>query len=299
MEYKTIGINLQGNNELPVYCLLGQANIKINKIPLYRIIHIIKGFGRILINDKEYSFVSPAVFYINEEDTLQFNCDSKITANIIYFHPNVINSSFNFINLKSAQNKFIGSTLQDLSYIDLFTNKSSDKLKFIDWESSDNLSRITVNIFDALNNQQDEHWIHRTRFYLIHALFLVSSCNSFNTVKKENGEKEKEMVAVLSFITNNYDKKISLKELTRKFNINRTYLTERFQKLTGETVISYLVKLRINNASTLIKDTGLPLSEISVRVGFNDVTNFTRSFKKHMGATPSSYRKLTSLQWTS
>jgi len=43
-------------------------------------------------------------------------------------------------------------------------------------------------------------------------------------------------------------------------------------------------------ASVMLKDTLLPVSEVMERVGFNDSTHFSRTFKKYMGLSPSEFR---------
>ena len=87
-----------------------------------------------------------------------------------------------------------------------------------------------------------------------------------------------------------YDKKLTLKDLTDQFHINRTTLSEEFQKATKMSVMEYLIKLRVYMASVMIKNTELPITEIMYRTGFNDNSHFGRMFKKHTGSSPSAYR---------
>jgi AraC family L-rhamnose operon regulatory protein RhaS len=68
-------------------------------------------------------------------------------------------------------------------------------------------------------------------------------------------------------------------------------LNELFRKATGDTVISYLIKLRIELAASMLRDTGMPIKEIGCRVGFDDTANFGRTFKKLKGCSPKQYRE--------
>lgn len=48
---------------------------------------------------------------------------------------------------------------------------------------------------------------------------------------------------------------------------------------------------RIIKSTELYKNSGLSIAEIATRVGFSDYSYFSRSFKKHMGISPSKYFK--------
>ncbi|MDD6770863.1 MAG: AraC family transcriptional regulator [Inconstantimicrobium porci] len=78
--------------------------------------------------------------------------------------------------------------------------------------------------------------------------------------------------------------------MTKKFNMNRTTLSEKFNRLVGETIITYINKLRVNIATTLLRDTRVPISEIMEIVGFNDSSYFFRTFKIYKGQSPKEYR---------
>jgi AraC-like DNA-binding protein len=94
----------------------------------------------------------------------------------------------------------------------------------------------------------------------------------------------------LNIIRRNYTQ-LSLTQYRDFFLIIPFIDREKFRSSTGTSIIEYLVKLRIKIASTMLRDTMLPVSEILDRVGFNDSVHFIRMFKKHIGCTPSEYRE--------
>jgi AraC family L-rhamnose operon regulatory protein RhaS len=49
--------------------------------------------------------------------------------------------------------------------------------------------------------------------------------------------------------------------------------------------------LRINLAAAMLRDTGLPITEVRQRVGFNDDSHFRRTFRKYLGMAPGEYRR--------
>lgn len=96
---------------------------------------------------------------------------------------------------------------------------------------------------------------------------------------------------VYNYINENYREKISLSELCFLFGTNKTSLCNKFRKVYGETIISYINKKKIKEAKKLLRSTDLNLTEISSRVGFSSVYYFSRIFKQYENQSPTNYIK--------
>ena len=70
------------------------------------------------------------------------------------------------------------------------------------------------------------------------------------------------------------------------------YFSALFKKETGEGFAKYLMRVRMDEAKTLLRETGLSVTEICERVGYNDRKHFTQTFHKIAGVNPAEYRKL-------
>jgi len=97
--------------------------------------------------------------------------------------------------------------------------------------------------------------------------------------------------AIVLYLHTHYQEKITIAQLTAEFHTNRTTLEERFREATGTSLLAYLIRIRLRLAASMLQDTGLPISEIQGRVGFKDASHFGRTFRKHMGHSPSDYRQ--------
>ena len=64
-----------------------------------------------------------------------------------------------------------------------------------------------------------------------------------------------------------------------------------FRRQCGMAPIEYLLRVRVENARRMLALTDRPIYEIAERMGFSDVNNFTRQFKKQTGMTPRDYRR--------
>lgn len=89
----------------------------------------------------------------------------------------------------------------------------------------------------------------------------------------------------------NYDKKITLTQLSRLFAVNKYQLAKEFKQYVGITPNEYLINRRITKAKDLLKHTDLTISSISFQVGIDNVSHFINLFKDRVDSTPLSFRK--------
>ena len=113
---------------------------------------------------------------------------------------------------------------------------------------------------------------------------------NFNAEENSNHPDEDILQAQL-WMQNNLSKtSLSITELARLFNMSQRTLTRRFKAATDVTAIQYLQKLRIDTAKELLQSSNLSIKEIAYRVGYVDVSYFTKLFKEINSITPKGYR---------
>ncbi|OOM07354.1 AraC family transcriptional regulator [Clostridium saccharobutylicum] len=106
---------------------------------------------------------------------------------------------------------------------------------------------------------------------------------------KESLKYDKQIEEILKYINNNLCNKLSLELLSQKFYISKYYLMHKFKKETGYTLHNYVLQKRLLIAKELIKD-GSPIIKACSNCGFNDYSNFLRSFKKMFGKSPKDFQ---------
>ena len=99
---------------------------------------------------------------------------------------------------------------------------------------------------------------------------------------------EKEMV---SYIQQNFTGKILLKEFGEQFHLSEKYISRYFKEHFHITLSQYITHLRLEHAKQLLQDTDIPVTEIAMQSGYQNVSYFIRSFKKAYGVSPLKYRK--------
>lgn len=99
------------------------------------------------------------------------------------------------------------------------------------------------------------------------------------------------MQKLLAYIEEHYSEPLRLSSLSEHFHFNPSYLSGYFSSHHPEGFSEYLNKTRINKACELLASSELSISEISAKVGYADHSYFTKVFKKHIGISPSQYRR--------
>lgn len=94
-----------------------------------------------------------------------------------------------------------------------------------------------------------------------------------------------------SYINENFQKDLSLDEISREYDISPYYFSKIFKDETGENFIEYLTGVRMEKAKQLLLNKELSMKEICSMVGYADPNYFSRSFKKNVGVTPTEYRE--------
>ncbi len=97
--------------------------------------------------------------------------------------------------------------------------------------------------------------------------------------------------AVLVHIEGNYGDDVNLSALAGKFRVTASHLSRTFRNETGFTFLKYLTRRRIEHAQELLPDPGMHISEIASVCGFGSPVRFSQLFKRHVGVTPSEYRR--------
>lgn len=94
------------------------------------------------------------------------------------------------------------------------------------------------------------------------------------------------------YIRKNFAQPITLEEVSAAIGFSVNYFSTLFKKETGEGFAKYLTRVRMDEARSLLRDTGQSVAEICKNVGYGDIKHFTHTFKAETGLTPSEYRKL-------
>lgn len=237
---------------------------------------------------------SPALICVNNRIALHIVKTSKKQFDTIYFKPQVINSLYKYSFLETVIYENLTQTeQQDLFWLRPFISEESTGLTYVKLgpSSLQRVKSLYQSMQSELNDQPDPFWPCRSRSIFLEFLYYLNSImEEYEDFKVESDSSEDLFEEIRFYIHNHFHEIITLEALASQFNTNRTTLNTLFVDATGKSVIAYLIELRIKLACLILRDTTVPVKEIVYRTGFNDMTHFGRTFKKHVQLTPSQYR---------
>lgn len=127
-----------------------------------------------------------------------------------------------------------------------------------------------------------------TRF----AALIRLNCRPSGTRPAEKNLRQGErMKAMLSFIQENFDEKISVRDIAASASISESECLRCFRDSINTTPISYLLSFRIQQAASMLTATDEKISFVAQQCGFDDMSYFTKLFRRIKGQTPSEYRR--------
>lgn len=241
----------------------------------HQIIYVTHGSATIHINRK--SFIAPSgslvLFSRFENHAVTANTDDyhryvlEISSHIPITDPNryqlfsiLYNRPYGFSNLFS-----LNQNRDEIETIIRYLVKEQQTPSFLGDEMKDLLiQQLLICLFRQSPGNFPQ--INETTFELVHHL-----------------QKE---------IETKYQTNITLTGLAEKYNISVSYLSHMFKKVTGSSVIDYLMSCRLAAAKQYLAKSNYGIGEIVELCGFSDNSNFSRFFRKNTGFSPSQFRKI-------
>ena len=147
-----------------------------------------------------------------------------------------------------------------------------------------------VEIYGAKKEESQSKITAQIKTKIILLQFILELWKKGFIVENDTGGKntvEKEMV---SYIQQNFTGKILLKEFGEQFHLSEKYISRYFKEHSHITISQYVTYLRLEHAKQLLQDTDIPVTEVAMQSGYQNVSYFIRSFKKTYGMSPLKYR---------
>lgn len=147
---------------------------------------------------------------------------------------------------------------------------------------------------DRIDRLCDEHlWgyelgVKGMMLSLFSELFRMASEKQETAGEYRNRQKIK---AVLLRIEEDYDKRLTIKDVAAECGYSESHFMRWFKENTGRGFNDYLIDYRLSRAARELRANNDAILDIAERTGFENLSNFNRLFKKRFDMTPSQFRK--------
>lgn len=253
------------------------------------ILYFEQGAFQVEINMNTYHVDRECICFINSGELHYLACPENYLEQAFLFAPSVIS----FDSPDSAQKQIIDPILNKEMSFPTFV--------FSDHPAFPELSAAFKQIYRTFCPDQtlylDQYTVTSTadQLRIKASLLTILAClkehHLLNNAGPDTNHRIESLKKVMTFIKENHQDKIYIADLAELMNMNEQYFCRFFKKALGKTPVEYINDFRIRQAVLLLQDTELPVMDVCLECGFNNLGHFMKEFKKYTLLTPLQLRK--------
>ncbi len=233
---------------------------KIYNDDSYIFVFIYEGKGVVSYLDKRFTVTKGNGVVIPKGVTVQLKADSIEPLSII----SVIMQG------ESVKEIVLLAEKKESSYI----------LKF------ENINRIYECARDLINECSKDVICDYT---ILLTFYDILSCLYEHYTEKRFSTKNAYMMQAVEYIKQNYNKNISVENISNLLGIERSYLSRLFKTYKNKSTQNYIIDYRMRQARRMFEEEDMNVSQVCTAVGYTNIYCFSRIFKSRVGMPPKEY----------
>lgn len=250
----------------------------------FELVYVRKGECTHYINDIEYKTHHGDLVFINPGQVHSFEIKTSVIMVNILINPEFISSEL--MDTENIITLFRHSMFAEFENIDCVPSQCVH-FEGAELAELDSLIGMLVNEYKQKNCGY-KSIIHGGIRILFTKLLRRMQPGSSQSMNKADDLLQ----GIIGYIDENYNRKISLKEIAANTFYNPAYFGKVLKDYCGKSFSSYLKEKRVAKAAALLKNTKMSVDDIMLEAGYSDKKLFYRHFKEIYNTTPAKYRKL-------
>lgn len=263
-----------GDEHIFVQKYAPQSDIELHRHDFIELIYILNGTGIQTVDGTNYSVRRGDMLFVNYGQTHFVHNINGLCYVEVMFKPEYLCG-----HVLNADNAF------DLLAMTAFGDINAEPVHF-SGKQCRTVEVMLDDMFDEQKNRADNF-----EEVMNCCLEAVITKMLRKTIGVSNEQKSDALEEICNYIRDNLDKDISLETLARRSFYNPSYFSRIFKERFSIGVKAYIIKLRVDKAARLLRETAMPVEKIAGECGFSGKTAFYAAFEKEYGVAPSQYRK--------
>lgn len=248
---------------------------KLHQHDEIQICYVVKGEGTLLVGDLVNEYASGDILVIGGNQPHVFKSD---TSNIAESFMKSL-----FFTKESFGDMFF--ELDDFKEITPFFGHAEVSFKVLTNKTE------LQSYFSQLSESGDfERFLIFLKMLQLITLSDIQKLSTFLLGKRLSDTEGKRMGKIIDYTLENFDKIVSLGEVSGIANMTPNAFCRYFKQRTNKTYFVFLNEIKIERACRLLKNKELLIADVSEQCGFKNLSNFNRKFKEIKGITPSEYK---------
>ena len=256
----------------------------------YEIVYILKSYGRRYVGDSIENFAEGDLvmlgsnlphYWKSAPEFYENNPKLKVNAVVVQFSPDLFGAN--------------QLQLPEFTAIRTLLNNAGQGVKF---QGSEN-KLFSKKLLKLLRLSGFERYLG-----LLNILNDMAKCTHYELLasaqfeKYSTGYSDNRINKILTYINYNYTEKINIANIANLSGMNVTALCRFFKSKTGKTIVQHINELRIGYACKLMTEKRLQIAQIANESGFNNISNFNKTFKQFTSKTPTEFYDLINISIT-
>jgi AraC-like DNA-binding protein len=249
--------------------------------PEYEILYVINGFGRSFVADNIEEFRSGDLALLGSNLPHFWKSDESF-----YLEENNKNVKYIVVQFSNEFFKEAISEYPEFYLIKELLDRSARGLRF----SKSFSEKAKRKLYKLVRSSGFERTLR-----LLELLQFLAKTEDYKLLAGELYQVEKHnftsdrMTKVMHYLNTTYLKKVELEKVADVANLHPAAFCRFFKEKSGKSLSEFVNDMRISYACRLIIEDKMTVSQICYESGFNNLSNFNRTFKKHTGFTPTNY----------
>jgi len=247
----------------------------------YELLYVQEGFGTSFVADNIEEFNSGDLVLLGSNLPHFWKSDES-------FHSNKNGKKVKYIVVQFS-NEFFKEVISEYPEFNLIKELLKNASRGIRFSKT-----IAEKVKKKMMKLAKSKGFERTILLLEFLQFLAKS-NEFRLLAGELYQIENHnftsdrLTKVMHYLNNTYLKKVELEKVADVASMHPSAFCRYFKEKSGKSLSEFVNDMRISYACRLLIEGKLAVSQICFESGFNNLSNFNRSFKKHTGFTPTMY----------
>jgi len=277
------------------FSLLNVDYVKLNEkwdygnviSPYFRIYYIDEGEGLVLSNTEKIKLEEGFLYIIPSFTLCHLRCDAYLSQYFLhFFEESPVGLSLFEYNRKVIKMPALETDIANFKRL-LEINPGrginrSDNPKIYE-------KTIYYKSYQELNNIVSDSTYLETQGIILQLISRFLSSKQFKN--KNPAPIPSKILDAISYIQLNLTSNLTVDYLAKRANLHQDYFSRIFLQFTGERPLTYIHVKRIERAQYLITTTNLSYIEIAEETGFENVSYFSKIFKKVTSLTPRQYKQ--------
>ena len=201
------------------------------------------------------------------------------------------NNKWNDKLIEYAIGNMIKDIFKETETIVVFSDSRKNIIVLIDNIDIERLSKINVEIEEAINNYLKFNVIIEQRNITNGILQVKQDYLKLIEIIKIKNNFSPMVLYTINYIQANYYNNLNINHISEKLEVTSSYLSKILKKETGLSFIDFLTNTRIEKATQIMKDQSVKIYDVAELVGYSNQHYFCRAFKKIMGVSPTEYKR--------